>query len=145
MKKNLKFITKGIKKFCKNVIKEIQPKCILLYGSLARGEFNERSDVDIIVISSKLPKNYYKRAELLYNLVETLDPIEPCGFTPDEFINMIKNRHCTSLFAMNEGKALYGKNYFLFLKGIHEEIMNQYKIIKGDSAWIPELMNSNQI
>lgn len=140
MKKNLKVINKGIKRFCKKVIKEIQPKCIILYGSLARGDFNERSDVDIIVISSKLPKNYYKRAELLYNMVETLDPIEPLGFTPDEYLNMIKNRHCTSLFAMIEGRALYGRKYFLFLKRIHKKIMNQYKIIKGDSAWIPELM-----
>ncbi|TKJ21595.1 MAG: nucleotidyltransferase [Promethearchaeota archaeon Loki_b32] len=138
MKKNLKSINKGIKKFCQNIIKVMQPNCIILYGSLARGDFNERSDVDVIVISSKLPKNYYKRAELLFNMVETLDPIEPLGFTPDEFINMIKNRHCTSLFAMKEGKALYGKKYFLFLKGIHEKIINQYKIIKGHSSWIPE-------
>ncbi|NVM34740.1 MAG: nucleotidyltransferase domain-containing protein [Candidatus Lokiarchaeota archaeon] len=140
MKNNLKFINIGIKKFSKNVIKALQPKCIILYGSLARGDFNERSDVDIIVISSKLPENYYKRAELLYNMVETLDPIEPLGFTPDEFIDMIKNRHCTSLFAMKEGKALYGKDYFQLLKGIHEKIINQHKIIKGDSAWIPEFI-----
>ncbi len=138
MKKNLKSINKGIKKFCKNIIKVMQPNCIILYGSLARGDFNERSDVDVIVISSKLPKNYYKRAELLFNMVETLDPIEPLGFTPDEFIKMIKNRHCTSIFALKEGKALYGKDYFLFLKEIHEKIINQHKIIKGDSAWIPE-------
>jgi len=140
MKKNLKSINKGIKKFCKNIIKVMQPNCIILYGSLARGDYNERSDVDLIVISSKLPKNYYKRAELLFNMVETLDPIEPLGFTPDEFINMIKNRHCTSLFAMKEGKALYGKDYFLFLKEIHKKIINQHKIIKGDSAWIPEFI-----
>lgn len=140
MKNNLKSINKGIKKFCKNVIKEVQPKCIILYGSLARGDFNERSDVDIIVISSEIPKNYYKRAELLYSMVETLDPIEPLGFTPDEYIKMIKNRHCTSLFAMKEGKALYGRNYFLFLKEIYEKVVNQYKIFKGDSAWIPESM-----
>lgn len=141
MKKILKIINKGIKKFCKNVIKEIQPKCIILYGSLARGDFNERSDVDVIVISSKLPKDYYKRAELLQSMIETLDPIEPLGFTPDEYIAMIKNRHCTSLFAMKEGRALYGKNYFLFLKGIYEKIINQHKITKGNSAWIPESMN----
>jgi len=139
MKKNSKFINRGINKFCKNIIKTLHPKCIILYGSLARGDFNERSDVDIIVISEKLPKNYYKRAEILYKMVETLDPIEPLGFTPDEFINMIKNRHCTSLFAMKEGEALYGEDYFQLLMGIHEKIINRYKIIKGDSAWIPEL------
>ncbi len=114
MNTSLKTINYGIKKFCENIIKKLNPKCIILYGSLARGDFNERSDVDLIVISSKLPKNYYERAKLLYDLIETLDPIDPIGFTPDEFINMIENRHCTTLFAMEEGKPLFGKKYFSF-------------------------------
>ncbi len=140
MKNYLENINYGIKKFCKNIIKELTPKCIILYGSLARGDFNERSDADIIVISDKLPKNYYERAKLLSNLIKTFDPIEPIGFTPDEFIIMIKKRHCTSLFAMEEGKVLYGEKYFSLLKNIHIEIFNKYKIKKGNSAWIPTLL-----
>ncbi len=139
MNTSLKPINYGIKKFCENIIKKLNPKCIILYGSLARGDFNERSDADLIVISSKLPKNYYERAQLLYDLIETLDPIEPIGFTPDEFINMIENRHCTTLFAMEEGKPLFGKKYFSFLKKIHKKIFNKYKIIKGNSSWIAKI------
>ena len=141
MKDYLKNINYGIKEFCKNVIKELDPKCIILYGSLVRGDFNERSDIDIIVISSKFPNNYYQRANLLYNMISTLDPIDPLGFTPDEFIDMIKKRHCTSLFAMEEGNALYGKKYFSFLKEIHGEIFDKYKITKGNSAWVPKLLD----
>jgi len=139
MNTSLKTINYGIKKFCENIIKKLNPKCIILYGSLARGDFNERSDADLIVISSKLPKNYYERAQLLYDLIETLDPIEPIGFTPDEFINMIENRHCTTLFAMEEGKPLFGKKYFSFLKKKHKKIFNKYKIIKGNSSWIAKI------
>jgi predicted nucleotidyltransferase len=131
----------GIKKFCKNVIKILNPECIILYGSLAKGEFNERSDVDIIVISSKLPENPYQRSVLLYEMVKTLDPIEPLGFTPEEFINMIKKRHCTSLFAMQEGKPLFKKKYFFYLKKIHEEILFKYKISKSIASWVPETLN----
>lgn len=140
MTKYLRKINNGIKKFCKKVVRELHPECIILYGSFSRGDFNERSDVDIIVISSKLPKTYQKRAEKLFSMVETLDPIEPLGFTPNEFVNMIKKRHCTSLFAMEEGKALYGNEYFLFLKKIHKEVLKKYKITKGNSAWIPQLL-----
>lgn len=141
MKNNLKNINQGLKIFSKNVIKNLQPKCIILYGSLARGDFNERSDVDVIVIAPNMPKNYYERAELLYDMIETLDPIEPIGFTPDEFVSMIKKRHCTSLFAMEEGKPLFGKKYFSFLKKIHIDMVNKYKIVKGNSTWIPKLLN----
>ncbi len=138
MKEPKKIFRKGIKKFCNNVISTLNPKCIILYGSLARGDFNQRSDIDIIVISSNLPKDYYQRATLLFELIETYDPIEPLGFTPSEFISMIKSRHCTSLFAMKEGIPLYGEDFFNNLKKIHQDIVNKYKIVKGHSTWIPQ-------
>ena len=141
MNEFLNIINIGIKKFCDNVVKNLNPKCIILYGSLARGDFNERSDADIIIISSKLPEDYFERAKVLYGLIKTSDPIEPLGFTPNEFINMINKRHCTSLFAMDEGKALFGEKYFSYLKKIHNEVINKYKIIKGNSAWIPLLLD----
>jgi len=75
MTKYLRKINNGINKFCKKVVRELNPECIILYGSFSRGDFNERSDVDIIVISSKLPKTYLERAEKLFSMVETLDPI----------------------------------------------------------------------
>ncbi|NVM53287.1 MAG: nucleotidyltransferase domain-containing protein [Candidatus Helarchaeota archaeon] len=134
----LKKINDGLDKFCKIAIKKLSPKCIILYGSLARGDFNERSDVDIIIITSNLPNKYFKRAKLLYDLIETADPIEPLGFTPEEFSNMIQKRNCTSLFAMEEGKALYGEKYFSFLKKIYEKIVNKYQLVKSVAAWIPK-------
>lgn len=139
MKVNLRKINKGINKFRKKVVKELEPECIILYGSFSRGDFNERSDIDVIVISSKLPEDYYERAETLYMMVETPDPIEPLGFTPNEFIPMIRKRHCTTLFAMEEGRAIYGIEYFLYLKKIHKEIVRDYKIIKERSSWISYL------
>jgi predicted nucleotidyltransferase len=138
MKKVKNPFRKGIKKFCNSLISNLNPKCIILYGSLARGDFNQRSDIDIIVISKELPKDYYQRATLLFELIETYDPIEPLGFTPSEFISMIKSRHCTSLFAMNEGIPLYGDDFFNYLKKIHEEVINKYRIVKGHSTWIPQ-------
>ncbi len=75
MKETKKSFRKGIKKFCNNVISTLNPKCIILYGSLARGNFNQRSDIDIIIISSNLPKDYYQRATLLFELIETFDPL----------------------------------------------------------------------
>jgi predicted nucleotidyltransferase len=138
MKGILRMYFKEINRFCKKVIRNLDPKCIILYGSLARGDFNERSDVDLIVIASNLPENYYKRAELLSDLIISAVPIEPLGYTPDEFIKMIQTRHCTSLFAMTEGKPLYGKKYFAFLKKIYTEIADKYKLVKRESAWISQ-------
>ncbi|MFW9875955.1 MAG: hypothetical protein ACFFG0_22875 [Candidatus Thorarchaeota archaeon] len=87
-----------------------------------------------------MPKSYQEREEMLFEMVETLNPIEPLGFTLDEFVIIIENRHCTSLFAMKEGKALYSDEYFLYLKKIHEEVFKKYKITKRNSAWISQLL-----
>lgn len=141
MKRLLKSIKTDIKDFTKKVVKNLEPKCIILFGSLARGDFNERSDVDIIIISPNLPKSYFERAELLYSLIRASASIDPIGYTPNEFVNMIKKRHCTSLFAMEEGKPLFGKKYFSFLIKTHNEIFKKYEIFKGDSAWIPKILD----
>jgi len=141
MNENIRSACLGIKKFRKNVISKLNPKCIILYGSLARGDYNERSDIDIIVISSNLPDSYYKRAKLLYSFIDTYDPIEPLGFTPDEFLRMIKKRHCTALFAMDEGKALYGASFFSHLKEIFHETIKKYNLVKGPSAWVQKSVN----
>ncbi len=128
-----------IKHFTENLIETLNPKCIILYGSFARGDFNERSDIDIIVIAKNLPENYFERTKLLYEQIKTPVPIEPLGYTPSEFIKMIYKRRCTSLFAMSEGIPLHGKKYFFSLKRIHDKIMKKYNIIKSESAWIPKL------
>ncbi|MHA1764308.1 MAG: nucleotidyltransferase domain-containing protein [Promethearchaeota archaeon] len=141
MNEKIKELYNNIDNFSKNVIKIFHPKCIILYGSLARGDFNERSDIDIIVIAKNLPENYFERAKLLYEQIKTPVPIEPLGYTPSEFIKMIYKRHCTSLFAMSEGIPLHGKKYFLSLKRIHKKIMKKYGIIKGEAAWIPKILN----
>lgn len=49
----------------------------ILYGSMARGDYNLWSDIDFLVISNELPENPLKRLEFLYLLTET--PIEVKG------------------------------------------------------------------
>ncbi len=116
----------------------MDPKCIILYGSFARGDFNERSDIDLIIIAPNLPKSFYYRSLMLSVFNETLDPIDFLGFTPEEFIHMIEKRNCTALFAMEEGKPLYGAKYFNFLKVKYEQIKQKFQLFKGDAAWIPQ-------
>ncbi len=55
----------------------------ILYGSSARGDFKDWSDIDIIIISDNLPKDSMERLDFLYGCSEGL--IEPKGFTMDDF------------------------------------------------------------
>ncbi|MCX8030272.1 MAG: nucleotidyltransferase domain-containing protein [Thermodesulfovibrionales bacterium] len=55
----------------------------ILYGSTARGDFKDWSDIDILIISDDLPIDPMERLDFLYDFSEGL--IEPKGFTIEEF------------------------------------------------------------
>ena len=52
-------------------------------GSVARGDFNVWSDVDVVVVAEGLPERYPDRSAVL--LAEAQARIQPVGFTADEF------------------------------------------------------------
>ncbi len=43
---------------------------IVLFGSIARGDFSENSDIDILVIAKNFPKKFSKRIDLFIPIVE---------------------------------------------------------------------------
>jgi len=67
--------------------KGILVKCLILYGSYARGNPKSYSDIDIAVISSFFEgKGILKRQELLGEALYDLgEPIEALGYTPQEY------------------------------------------------------------
>ena len=85
-------IQKTIKIFAERAKKNLKAEKVILFGSYARGEANEYSDVDVIVLSKifeKIPEE--KRLDLLYPLTRGLFPdVHPFGFTSEEFNNISK-------------------------------------------------------
>ncbi|MCX7912968.1 MAG: nucleotidyltransferase domain-containing protein [Thermodesulfovibrionales bacterium] len=55
----------------------------LLYGSTARGDFRDWSDIDVLIISDNLPMDPMERLDFLYSYSEGF--IEPKGVTVEEF------------------------------------------------------------
>jgi len=56
-------------------------RAVAVFGSVARGDFNKWSDIDVLVVAAELPKRYTERAEL----VSPVPPgVQPIIWTPDE-------------------------------------------------------------
>ena len=66
------------KKYAWLVCEELSPCKVFLYGSLANGNFNENSDIDIAVIKDIFDEKYWEFYKILNRMTRNIDNrIEP--------------------------------------------------------------------
>ena len=83
-------------KFAKLAAVEFKPSRIILYGSYARGNWNQDSDIDIAVVVNNLNSDYLNILTSLYKLRRKVDiNIEPVllieNHDPSGFLETIEN------------------------------------------------------
>lgn len=81
---------------------------IVLFGSFAEGSIHEGSDVDLVVIAN-FKENFLDRIKILLKLNKFNLPPEPIGYTPTEFLKMLKSGNRFIQEVVEKGKILYGK------------------------------------
>lgn len=79
-------------------------------GSVARGDFNVWSDVDVVVVAEDLPERATDRSGLL--LENAPGGIQPLGFTPDEFLAAWRKGNPLVREAVEAGVVLVGAEFF---------------------------------
>jgi hypothetical protein len=86
-KKEIEKIKEEIKKFKE----KIGADKLIIFGSFARGNFNEHSDIDVLIVSKKFRgKRFYDRLKGLW-LKWPLDlPADFICYTPEEFEKLKK-------------------------------------------------------
>jgi predicted nucleotidyltransferase len=90
------------------VVKKLRPESIILFGSFAKRDINEGSDVDIIVIAD-FKEGFLDRIKLLLDLNDELRlPLEPVGYTTEEFQRMQNEGNRFIQEVLDSGKVLYG-------------------------------------
>lgn len=131
-----------IRIYCEKALEKLRPRAIILYGSMATGSYGVGSDVDIIVISDKLSKNFLERLNVLFELNCTTAPIEPLGYMPGEFLEMIVRRHPTALYAVAEGKPLYDDGFLAEAKKVFDTVREKFKLVKVKHGWEAKALTS---
>lgn len=128
----------ALEAYLKSLSNNVSPSFVVLYGSMARGDFGVGSDVDILVVAEDFPAKLDDRLQLLFNINPTTAPLEPIGYTPKEFEELLRKRHATALFAMEEGILLHDDGTYLKMKKMYEKLKADLKIVKGKSGWYAE-------
>ena len=93
-----------------NVIVSVaEPDKIVLFGSYAKGENHEKSDIDILVIKRNLD-NEVKLTKLLYNMLYTKGinvPIDIISVEYERFYDKCEELSNIMKTINNEGRILY--------------------------------------
>jgi len=94
----LKIIVEALKKY--------GAQKIMLFGSLAKGNSDEYSDIDIMVIK-KTDKPFVKRLREVALLCKLDEPIDILVYTPEEIEEMEKAENFFIEKVFTEGRVLY--------------------------------------
>ena len=104
------------KQFEKNIkkavlaLKKYEPDKIILYGSVARGDFDENSDIDLLIIKKGVEK--IKPHQRIFEVLQLLGidaTYEPRVYSPQEIASTPKNNFFLQE-ALREGKIIYEKS-----------------------------------
>ncbi len=131
----------GIQAYCQRVVAVFQPDCVIVHGSVARGDYTPYSDVDIIVVGGKLPSNFFQRMFELNRMRDGQTPIEAVAYSRDEWENMRRQFHLTVLETMEWGIPLHGEALFAVWKAEFER-WKKMGLRRKDTGWsMPVLLD----
>ncbi len=63
-----------------------------MFGSYARGDFNEWSDVDVLIVAERLPRRPLDRLRAVEECLNRYPHVEPIIVTPEELERMRRRR-----------------------------------------------------
>ncbi|MEM2935722.1 MAG: nucleotidyltransferase domain-containing protein [Candidatus Bathyarchaeia archaeon] len=125
--------TEGLLKSFLEEVKSLAPKCVILFGSYARGDFTEGSDIDLCVIAENLPKNELAR-RCLTGLYST-PKIRAIGFYPEEFLKYLTGLRFLAYDIVAEGKPIYDNGFFSEIKRVYSDCLKKYGISREEKGW----------
>ena len=80
-------------------------RAVVVFGSVARGDFNVWSDVDVLVVADRLPDGFLARADV----IATKPPgVQVVAWTPAEFHRQLERNNPIALEARRCGIWLVG-------------------------------------
>lgn len=94
-----------VKKYAEMVISSYSIDKIVLYGSYAKGNFNENSDIDVAIMVNSFSGDFLNVSKMLGKLTRTIDyRIEPV------LIDISKDKSGFALDILQYGIIIYDKN-----------------------------------
>ena len=101
-------IFKKIEAYVQEVVENLNPYLVMLFGSFATNNINEGSDVDILVVAD-FHEGFLDRITKLMDINKFGIPVEPVGYTLKEFREMKRRKNAFILEVTERGKVMYSR------------------------------------
>jgi len=98
-----------LQEIVRRIVEAVHPDRIILFGSYARGEPNEHSDLDIMVVAPSEAPPWKRTKPILTALRGILFPKDVVWYTPEEIDDWRGVRSHLVSRVMDEGRLLYEK------------------------------------
>lgn len=121
--------------FIRRVTEELSPLALLLFGSLAKGDYHTFSDADVCVVLSVSEVHPFEG----YDQVALLDQagiVQPMVYGREQFMRMIDEANGLALEVMHHGVALGGHEAFLdALEGAWQRVRERLGLTRTSTGW----------
>ncbi|MHA1699974.1 MAG: nucleotidyltransferase domain-containing protein [Promethearchaeota archaeon] len=123
----------------KKLIKVYQTRCnlklVVLFGSLARGDYYIGSDADLLIIADQIPEDHSKRFEIFYSY-NLATEIHPVIFTSEELFDQIRRCNTFIFEIFHKYKVLFKKGEILnkIVEAINREKQKR-NVVRLDIGW----------
>lgn len=103
----------ALESFVRSAEDQLHPAALILFGSLAKGDYYQHSDADVCVILDVPQVDFFTG----YDHVVRLDPagiVQPVVFGTQQFLEQIANANALALEICHDGIVLAGREDYLY-------------------------------
>ena len=98
--------SKPVQRIINRIIRSYRPKKIIVFGSFARGDVHQGSDLDLVIIKNTKEK-FLRRMDAVLDLCDGEIGVEPLIYTEAEFERMLEEGNDFLETVVSEGKVVY--------------------------------------
>lgn len=99
-------IDRALVQVVKQIVSRFDPERVIVFGSVARGDVHEDSDIDLMIVK-ETDRPFLKRIDDVLELLHVDVAVEPLVYTPEELERLKREGRDFIEAILREGRVVY--------------------------------------